>query len=227
MPVVEGNAAVTDPRAADERLREAFQALGDASHRELSPDEVDRVWQAVSGTLPAAERRDLVERMAADPALAAAWRVAEELQRAAAPGAPLARTSRTLPSWTLAGLAARTSAQHAGKTDRNTFLLATADSEDASLKLIADNNDIYQINWGAFFPASMIMMLRDAAVAFKGGPIKPTRLIFGQTIDTPAAAKSFKTITFNPLEPSYNYVYKKFFKYEDTPVKTAQVPPGQ
>jgi ABC-type sugar transport system substrate-binding protein len=128
---------------------------------------------------------------------------------------------------TLAGLAARTSAMHAGKTDRNTFLLATADSEDASLKLIADNNDIYQINWGAFFPASMIMMLRDAAVAFKGAPIKPTRLIFGETIDTPATAKSFKTITFNPLEPSYNYVFTKFFKYEDTPVKTAQVPPGQ
>ena len=55
-----------------------------------------------------------------------------------------------------------TSATHAGKTDRNTFLLATADSEDATLKLIADNNSIYQINWGAFFPASMILMLRDA-----------------------------------------------------------------
>jgi ABC-type sugar transport system substrate-binding protein len=128
---------------------------------------------------------------------------------------------------TLAGLAARTSAQHAGKTDRNTFLLATADSEDASLKLIAANNDIYQINWGAFFPASMILMLRDAAVAFKGGRIMPTRLIFGETIDTPAAAKSFTTITFNPLEPSYNYVFKKYFKYENVPVKTAQVPPGQ
>jgi len=52
MPRVEGNAAVTDRHAADERLREAFQALGDASQQALSPDEVDRVWQAVSGTLP-------------------------------------------------------------------------------------------------------------------------------------------------------------------------------
>jgi len=128
---------------------------------------------------------------------------------------------------TLAGLAARTSAQHAGKTDRTKFLLATADSEDASLKLIADNDDIYQINWGAFFPASMIMMLRDAAVAFKGGKIKPTRLIFGQTIDTPSKAQNFSKITFNPLEPTYNYVFKRYFKYENNPVKTAQVPPGQ
>ena len=94
---------MTDRHAADERLREAFQALGDASQQALSPDEVDRVWQAVSGTLPAAERRDLVERMAADPALAATWRVAQELQRASAPGASAARTSR---SWVLAGLAA-------------------------------------------------------------------------------------------------------------------------
>jgi len=128
---------------------------------------------------------------------------------------------------TLAGQAAMTSAMHAGKTDRNTFLLATADSEDATLKLIADNNSIYQINWGAFFPASMILMLRDALAHYKGLPIKPTRLIFGLTIDTPAKAKSFDTITFNPLEPSYNYVYQKYFKYENTPVKTAQVPPGQ
>lgn len=128
---------------------------------------------------------------------------------------------------TLAGLAALTSAQHAGKNNRNQFLLATADSEVASLKLIADHNSIYQINWGAFFPASMILMARDAMAKFAGKRIKPTRLIFGEAIDTPAAAKSFNTITFNPLNPKYAYVFKKYFKYLDTPVKTAHVPHGQ
>jgi ABC-type sugar transport system substrate-binding protein len=128
---------------------------------------------------------------------------------------------------TLAGLAALTSAQHAGKNDRNTFLLATTDSEDAALKLIAANNSIYQINWGAFFPASMVLMLKDAMKKFAGGSIKPTRLIFGLTIDTPEKAKSFDTITFNPTDPKYAYVFTKYFKYLDTPVKTAQVPPGQ
>ena len=83
MPRVEGDAPVTDGHAADDRLREAFQALGEASRKELSPEDVDRVWQAVSGALPAAERRDLVERMAADPALAEAWRGAQELWRTA------------------------------------------------------------------------------------------------------------------------------------------------
>jgi ABC-type sugar transport system substrate-binding protein len=128
---------------------------------------------------------------------------------------------------TLAGLSALTSAMHAGKTDRNKFLLATADSEDASLKLIADGNSIYQINWGAFFPASMIMMLKDAMKLDAGKKIPPTRLIYGLTIVTPKQAKSFDTITFDPLNPKYSYVFNKYFKYLDTPVKTAQVPPGQ
>jgi len=128
---------------------------------------------------------------------------------------------------TLAGLSALTSATHAGKTDRNKFLLATADSEDASLKLIAAANSIYQINWGAFFPASMIMMLRDAMKIDAGKKIKPTRLIYGLTIVTPEQAKSFDKITFDPLNPKYKYVFDRYFKYLDTPVKTAQVPPGQ
>jgi ABC-type sugar transport system substrate-binding protein len=128
---------------------------------------------------------------------------------------------------TLAGLAALTSAQHAGKTDRNKFLLATTDTEVATLKLIADNNSIYQINWGAFFPASMILMAKDAMANFAGKKIKPTRLLFGLAIDDPPKAKSFNTIAFNPLDPKYSYVYTKYFKYLDTPVKTAQVPAGQ
>jgi len=128
---------------------------------------------------------------------------------------------------TLAGLAALTSATHAGKTNRNTFLLATTDFEDATLKLIAANNSIYQINWGTYFPASMILMAKDAMTKFAGKPIMPTRLLFGLAIDNPAAAKSFDTIAFNPLDPKYAYVYTKYFKYLDTPVKTAQVPPGQ
>jgi ABC-type sugar transport system substrate-binding protein len=128
---------------------------------------------------------------------------------------------------TLAGLAAMTAAQHAGKTDRNQFLLGTTDAETATLKLIADGNSIYQINWGAFFPASMIMMLKDAEKKFGGGSIMPTRLIFGLTCDTPQTASSFNTIASNPTDPKYAYVFTKYFKYVSTPTATAQVPPGQ
>ncbi len=87
MPGVERDAPVTDRPADDGRLKETFQALGETSQRELSPEEIDRVWRAVSGELPAEERRDLVDRMAGDPALAEAWRSAQELSRAAAAGA--------------------------------------------------------------------------------------------------------------------------------------------
>src|SRR5205807_2335915 len=71
---------------------------------------------------------------------------------------------------TLGGLAALTSATHAGKTDRNAFFLGTADSEDASLKLIASQKSIYQANWGAFFPASMVLMARDGIAKMAGKP---------------------------------------------------------
>ncbi len=103
MPGVERDAPVTDRHAEDDRLKETFQALGETSQRELSPEELDRVWRAVSGELPADERRDLVDRMAGDAALAEAWRSAQELSRAASAGArsegrvSLWRTSRV--SW--------------------------------------------------------------------------------------------------------------------------------
>jgi hypothetical protein len=80
---------VTDRPAADDRLRDAFQALGETTQNEVSPEDVDRIWRAVSGALPAEQRRDLVERMLTDPALAEAWRIAQELWRSAA-DAPVA-----------------------------------------------------------------------------------------------------------------------------------------
>jgi hypothetical protein len=60
-----------------------------------------------------------------------------------------------------------------------------------------------------------------------GKKIPPTRLILGLTITTPEQAKSFDSITFDPLNPKNAYVFTKYFKYLNVPVKTAQVPPGQ
>lgn len=128
---------------------------------------------------------------------------------------------------TLGGTAALTAATHAGKTDRNAFYLATTDAEDATLKLIASQKSIYQANWGAFFPASMVLMLRDGIAAFNGKKIRPTRLLYGVTMTTPEQANSFAKIAFDPLNPKYAYVFKKYFKYLDTATKTGQVPPGQ
>jgi hypothetical protein len=77
---------VTDRHASDERLRAAFQSLGDTARDQPSAEDLDNVWRAASGDLPADQRRELVDRMSTDPSLAESWRVAHELQRGAAEG---------------------------------------------------------------------------------------------------------------------------------------------
>ncbi|MCY1023892.1 hypothetical protein [Pyxidicoccus sp. MSG2] len=68
--------------ATVERLRAAFRAGDSAEAGE--PVDADRVWRAVSGESTPEERREVVARVAADPAWAAAWRLAHELTRSAA-----------------------------------------------------------------------------------------------------------------------------------------------
>jgi hypothetical protein len=77
-----------------EDLRRAFQALADSSG-ECSREDLDRIWLAVSGELPAGQRRELVERLATDPACAEAWRVAHELRR----NLPTALVQERRPAW--------------------------------------------------------------------------------------------------------------------------------
>jgi hypothetical protein len=91
---------VTD-RHADEKLREAFQALGETSREAPSAEELERVWRAVTGDLPAPERRELVDRMATDAGLAETWRAAQEVWRAAPRDTPSEKPSARfrLPSW--------------------------------------------------------------------------------------------------------------------------------
>ena len=76
---------MTDHRASDERLRAAFQSLGDTAHDPPAPEDMERIWRAASGELPPEERRELVDRMATESGLAESWRLAHELQRGVAP----------------------------------------------------------------------------------------------------------------------------------------------
>lgn len=82
MPDGEGGATVTEAGGSDQRLAEAFRALGDTHGTEVPEDLRERIWLAVSGALSPEERRELVDRTAADPECAEAWRVASELWRA-------------------------------------------------------------------------------------------------------------------------------------------------
>ena len=90
----------------DEPLKNAFRALADTSADECSGEEIDRIWRAASGELDADARRDLVDRMAASPAAAEAWRVAQAMREAQ--GYPALPAVETRHSWspTWIGLAA-------------------------------------------------------------------------------------------------------------------------
>jgi hypothetical protein len=123
---------VTAPRDADAPLREAFQAAAAQSSRDCSPKDLERIWQAVSGGLDGEARRDLIDRMATDPALAQAWRVAHELERTRLEDSPLAprQTNRWLPA-ALMGLAATVivaigvTAVYRNRTPEDTFRAAS------------------------------------------------------------------------------------------------------
>jgi hypothetical protein len=69
--------------------------------------------------------------------------------------------------------------------------------------------------------------VKDILAAVAGRKIKPTRLLFGESLDTPAKAGSFNKIAFDPLNPKYSYVFTRYNKYLNVAVGTAQVPPGQ
>jgi hypothetical protein len=96
VPPLQGVAAVIEQHSDDERLRRSFQALAPSKARPCSPEDLDRVWAAVRGELPAAERRALVERLADDPAIAEAWRVAHTLRRDD-PWVPAVESRRSTP----------------------------------------------------------------------------------------------------------------------------------
>ncbi|NOK11934.1 hypothetical protein [Corallococcus exercitus] len=66
--------------ASVERLRTALRE----DDAQGEPVDADRVWLAVTNALPAEERREIVEKVAADPAWAQAWRLAKAMSQAAA-----------------------------------------------------------------------------------------------------------------------------------------------
>ena len=57
MPDVEGAAIMTYRKPEDDTLREAFQSLAESAHGEVSAADLDLVWRAVSGDLPADGRK--------------------------------------------------------------------------------------------------------------------------------------------------------------------------
>ncbi len=67
----------------DARLQKAWRALADEPGAMVEDVDAGRIWDAVSGVAAPEERRAVIARVAADPAWAEAWRLADELWRAA------------------------------------------------------------------------------------------------------------------------------------------------
>ncbi|MGE6762626.1 hypothetical protein ACQKGO_31730 [Corallococcus interemptor] len=79
---------MSERRPGDDTLEaEGVERLRTALREDDAPGEpvdADLVWRAVRQELPAEERRAVVERVAADPAWAQAWRLAKAMSQAAA-----------------------------------------------------------------------------------------------------------------------------------------------
>jgi hypothetical protein len=72
---------MSERQLSDDALRGAFQSLPALPAHECEAADLDRIAQALDGELPPAERRRLVERLSAEPALAEAWRAAHHVRR--------------------------------------------------------------------------------------------------------------------------------------------------
>jgi hypothetical protein len=158
---------VSDPQMSDEQLRDAFQALGQSSGGEVSAADLERVWKAVTGELPADERRELVDRTSREPALAEAWRVAHELdklQRAAVVSMDTLSFTRRrfrIPSWLAAaavlligaaiGIAIRFSPFGRGDTFRGAdhYVIESLVPQEAALP-----RDVFWLRWKAGPPGT-------------------------------------------------------------------------
>jgi hypothetical protein len=84
LPYIEGDGAVTERHATNDRLRQAFHELAETTTAECSPEDLARIWRALDGDMPPEERRLMVERLAIEPALAEAWRLAYQLRQGVA-----------------------------------------------------------------------------------------------------------------------------------------------
>lgn len=85
---------MSDRDQDDDRLREAFQGLRAVTDESLAPEDLDRIWRAARGELEADARRVVVDRMAVEPAVAEAWRIAYAL--APGPAGAAQTTSRPM-----------------------------------------------------------------------------------------------------------------------------------
>lgn len=167
--------------------------------------DTERVWKAVAGELAPDERRDVIDRVALDPAYAEAWRVASELLRASGArvggGTPdEERTRATGPS-----------------LSRSSYLLAAA----ASLLV-------------GFVGLLLPRLLPPPEPAYRGGPIAPLtaraeslpRDAFRLRWEGPQGARFDLRVTTEDLSPLATATDLSTPEYVVPPERLAALPSG-
>ena len=143
-------------RDDDTALQEAYQAAVASSSGDCATEDVEMVWHAVAGDLDADRRRDLIDRMSTNPALAQVWRVAVELSRARGASETAGRQpTRWLPAAVMAMAAALIVAVGVrvilvNREPGDTFRAGTAATVESAIQSDAPlTRDAFVLRWKA------------------------------------------------------------------------------
>lgn len=117
-------------------------------------------------------------------------------------------------------LGALAAATDAGKSDPETFFLASNDGTNASFEKIGEGG-IYQATWSYNFPFSATQLQRDIETFLRGGAVQPTRMQLGNLVTRENLA-DFQALAADPRAPEVQELYEDYMKYSDVPLAQNQ-----
>jgi ribose transport system substrate-binding protein len=120
------------------------------------------------------------------------------------------------------GVGAYTAAIEAGRTDRNRFLIGSADGTRLGMEKVAEGG-IYQCCAFFFFSFSATQAVRDIARCLRGQKIAPTRIMSSKLV-TKENVEEFNRISLGAQAPEYAHYYSDpaVMRYSDVPLKTPE-----
>lgn len=120
------------------------------------------------------------------------------------------------------GVGAYTAALDAGRNDRNSFLVGSADGTRLGMEKVAEGG-IYQCCAFFFFSFSATQAVRDLDRCLRGKKIPPTR-IMGSKLVTRENVAEFDRISNNPRAPEWAHFYTDpdVMRYSDEPLTTPE-----
>ena len=120
------------------------------------------------------------------------------------------------------GVGAYAAAVEAGRTDRNRFLIGSADGTRLGMEKVAERG-IYQCCAFFFFSFSATQAVRDLALCLRGKRVPPTRIVSSKLV-TQANVDEFDRISRSAQAPEYAHFYADpgVMRYSDVPLRTPE-----